>query len=91
MCLKAADRLVPVSAGLLPGLLALDLDGRQVPVVEDGSDAAAISALAAGPLPIDLPELPVVAGLGRLSHEKGFDLLVRAHAGALAKVHRCIG
>lgn len=84
LCLKAADRLVPVSSGLIPGLVDLGIEKDRIEVVENGIDSAEISALAAEPLRLELPDRPIVVGLGRLSHEKGFDLLIRAHATALA-------
>jgi glycosyltransferase involved in cell wall biosynthesis len=55
-----------------------------VHVVPIGIDAASVKALALEPPEIEPSDVPRVVGLGRLSEEKGFDLLVRAHANVRA-------
>lgn len=82
-CLGAADLLTPVSQGLAPGLRDLGLSPAKVKVVENGLDVERLQRMAAEQPPIPLPDGPFVMGVGRLTHQKGFDTLIKAHAGAL--------
>lgn len=84
-CLRSAERVVCVSSGLEPALLELGVAGSRITVVPNGVDVDAV--LAAGRRPVrSLPpgEGPLVVGLGRLVRQKGFDLLIRAHARVVA-------
>ena len=76
---RRADAAICVSAALAAEATANGLDFRRVHVVPNGVDVERVRRLAAAePAP---PEgTPTVLGFGRLSPEKGFDLLVRAHA-----------
>ena len=92
-CLRAADSLIPVSSGLEAGLLELGLPAQGIKVIENGLDADRLRALAAEPAPFIRSETPLIFGLGRLAAQKGFDVLIRAHARALrdgAPDHRVV-
>lgn len=83
--LRSADRLVCISPGLVPAVRALGVPEVKISVVLNGVDVAAIRG-AADPLRAQLPvgDGPLVVGVGRLAHQKGFDLLVQAHARVVA-------
>lgn len=83
--LRTADRLICVSPGLVPSVEALGIPRAKISVAQNGVDVEAINAALASSQPA-LPDGdgPVVLGLGRLEHQKGFDLLVRAHARVVA-------
>ncbi len=80
---RSADRIVPNSAAT--GRQLVDRFGipeRKVAVMPNPLDIDAIVALSgegSGARP-DVEAAPVVAGMGRLSRQKGFDILIRAMA-----------
>lgn len=67
----AADRIVAVSAAVRQALVAQGADPGKVRVISGGVEVDAYAGV--GPL---VPG--VIGGLGRLSYEKGFDLLLSA-------------
>lgn len=83
--LRSADRLVCISPGLVPAVRALGVPAAKISVVLNGVDVAAIRR-AADPSRAQLPagDGPLVVAVGRLVHQKGFDLLVHAHARVMA-------
>jgi glycosyltransferase involved in cell wall biosynthesis len=76
---RRADAAICVSAALGAEAAASGLDPRRVHVVPNAVDVERVRRLAAAE-PAPPAHVPTVVGFGRLSSEKGFDLLVRAHA-----------
>jgi glycosyltransferase involved in cell wall biosynthesis len=75
------DAAVCVSNGLVPTVVGdMGVPRERVRVIGYGLDTGRVKALAGAQPPDWLPEGPYVLGLGRLSPEKGFDLLIEAHA-----------
>jgi glycosyltransferase involved in cell wall biosynthesis len=81
--LKRANLLVCVSAGLLPGLRRIGLSDHRMVVVRNGIDIGRVTTQAAEQTDTTAFGKTFVASSGRLVRQKGFDLLVRAHAAAL--------
>ena len=79
-----ADLVVCVSDSLAAGVRRTGHPGGRVEAVKNGVDADHIKRMAAVAPAVALPEGRLVVGCGRLNDEKGFDVLVRAHARALA-------
>jgi glycosyltransferase involved in cell wall biosynthesis len=82
-CFGTADALVPVSRGLVAGLETLGLPAAKINVVENGLDVARLKRMAGEESPITVPDHPFIMAIGRLTEQKGFDLLIEAHAEAL--------
>ena len=79
--LAHVDLAVCVSAGLVPGVLDAGTPGERVAVVPVGIDVDAVRAAAAVGPPLS-EDGPYVVAMGRLSAEKGFDVLLQAFARA---------
>lgn len=83
--LASADRAVCVAAGLVPILQQMGVPEGRTRVVTNGIDVPGVRRAAAHEPETALdPNRRRVTGSGRLNPQKGFDILVRAHARALA-------
>jgi glycosyltransferase involved in cell wall biosynthesis len=93
------DVAVSVADSIVPGIVANGLPPERVSVVVNGIDVGRVRELAG--LPVDpaetverlpLGDPPVIVGQGRLSVQKDFPLLIRAHARVLAAgtAHRLV-
>lgn len=80
-----ADLVVCVSDALAAATRGASPRPERVHTVRNGIDAEHVKRSAAAPPEVPLTGGPLVVGCGRLNDEKGFDVLVRAHARALAE------
>lgn len=90
-----ADGALAVAAALVDPLVRNGLPTDRIRVVRNGIDLAAVRAAADGPgsLLAGSPDdaVPVVVATGRLAPQKGYDLLLRAHARVVAAApHRVL-
>ena len=81
--LRQARLVVPVSHALASSLKDVGIAAERVRPVPNGIDVAAVRR-AAQEEPATSLGGPVVVATGRVDPQKGFDLLIRAHAKALA-------
>jgi glycosyltransferase involved in cell wall biosynthesis len=77
---RRADASICISESLVPSVLDAGVEPTRVRVVPTGIDVAEVRARARDTHEVEHGDVPRIVGLGRLSEEKGFDLLVRAHA-----------
>lgn len=83
-CYRAADCVLATSHGLARGLeRGLGLERSRLKVIPNPIDVAHIRRAAEAPIARS-PEVPFVVSAGRLEHQKGFDLLIRAFAASPA-------
>jgi glycosyltransferase involved in cell wall biosynthesis len=85
---KAMDRVIAVSGELAGDLAELGVERDRIALVPNGVDLARLETLSATAVdhPFFAPGAPpVVIGIGRLSHQKNFEGLVRAFAAARAR------
>lgn len=78
------DAVVCVTRRLVPKTIEMGVSEDSVRVIYNGVDVEELRAMAAAPAPDWTPEGRFVVGLGRMWSEKGFEVLVEAHAKVLA-------
>ncbi len=84
--LRAADRVLVVSAALAERLQAAGVEAGALRVLGNGVDAAAFGAARPAPRPAQLEGLPVAVFVGSLKPWHGVEFLLRAHARAQEQV-----
>ena len=78
---RHADGALAVAPALVDPLVRNGLPASKVRVIRNGIDVAAVRAAANGPGSlVSGRSVPVVVATGRLAPQKGYDLLIRAHA-----------
>ncbi|WNB85424.1 glycosyltransferase [Cellulomonas sp. ATA003] len=83
--ITSADQVVCVSPGLVPSVEYLGVRADRVSVALNGIDVDAVTTAARAGVPaLAAGEGPLVVAVGRLTQQKGFDVLVEAHARVLA-------
>jgi glycosyltransferase involved in cell wall biosynthesis len=83
-CYRAADCVLATSQGLARGLeRGLGLDRSRLKVIPNPIDVTNIRRAAEAPM-VRPPSAPFIVSAGRLEHQKGYDLLIRAFASSPA-------
>jgi glycosyltransferase involved in cell wall biosynthesis len=81
---RRAGAAICVSETLVAPVVAGGVAPAHVHVVSGGIDVSRVRALALEAPEFPAADVPRIVGLGRQSYEKGFDLLIRAHAAVRA-------
>ena len=81
------EAAVCASEGLRPRVAQMGVEDCRVQTIRPGIDVDNVRAMAREPGPDWLPDGDYVLGLGRLARQKGFDVLIEAHARLRAQGH----
>lgn len=81
--LRRADLAVCVSTGMVPKLAEMGVRSDRLHTVSNGVDVERVVSARSRAPEVALPPGRFVIGCGRLHRQKGFDLLIQAHAMAL--------
>lgn len=88
---RRADAAICIADGVVEPLVRNGLPRERIAVVRNGIDRGAIKAKADGPGNLVRDGVPTVVTTGRLSHQKGYDNLLRAHARLVGRLpHRVL-
>jgi glycosyltransferase involved in cell wall biosynthesis len=79
------DHVIAVSEGVAQTAVDTGVDPERITVIPNGVPVDEVRARARETLPPWTPAGPYVVGVGRLEDQKGFDLLIEAHARVLAE------
>ena len=88
MLMGRVDAAICVADGLVSGVTDAGLDRDKVFVLPVGIDVERARLLETEPANVPTPTGRYVVAVGRLSEQKGFDLLIRAHASILHDTQR---
>jgi glycosyltransferase involved in cell wall biosynthesis len=81
--LRSAQTVIAVTGAVQQSLIGMGIDSHKIEVISNGVEHVPGPTASQGELRRRYglpPDVPVVLALGRLSHEKGFDVLVRSAA-----------
>jgi len=82
--IRLSDAAVCLSTGMAEDVISYGMPKERARVIEYGVDTDLIRELAKETPDVELPK-PYAIGVGRLTEQKGFDILIEAHARALKR------